>query len=750
MRYLDEYRAGDVVQAHRRRNRARDHAAVGHHGGLRRPDALHRSLRHRPDAATSVELVHGPGCPVCVTSLEMIDRAHAIASRARRRSSARSATCCACPGRAATSSRCGAAARTCASSTRRSTPSRSRGRTRDRRVVFFAIGFETTAPANAMAVQLAQARGREQLLDARLARARAAGDGGHPADPGQPRAGVPGPRPRLRGHGLREYEALAQRYRVPIVVTGFEPVDLLEGVLLLRAAARRRARRGREPVLADGVARREPRGPQAHRRGVRGRRPQVARRRDDPEVRLPAALRSTATTTPSASSRSTPSRREESAVCISGQVLRGLKKPARLPGVRQGVHAADPARRDDGVRRGRVRRLPPVRAPSGRDARRWEKTMSSEPSVCPGGPGGCAARARCPVPFAGADEILLGHGSGGKLTARLIEETIVPALHNPLLAALDDQAFVPVASSHVAFTTDSFVVTPIVFPGGDIGELAVNGTVNDLAMGGATPLYLSLAFILEEGLPLAELRRILASVRRAADRANVVVVTGDTKVVGRGSADKLFVNTAGIGAPRPGVRLSSDRVRPGDAILLSGTIGDHGMAILALREGLELEGSLVSDTAPLHGLVAAMLDAFPDIHAMRDPTRGGLAATLVEIAIASRPRHRGRRVERPGEGGRSRSVRDPRARPAPRRERGQARRVRPRRGQGRGARLDARPSAGARCGVHRPRDVEPPRPHAAANAHRRAARARPPVRGGATADLLRLHALDSHEAAQRR
>jgi hydrogenase expression/formation protein HypE len=238
----------------------------------------------------------------------------------------------------------------------------------------------------------------------------------------------------------------------------------------------------------------------------------------------------------------------------------------------------------------------------------------------------------CPVPFAGAEEILLGHGSGGKLTARLIEETIVPALHNPLLAALDDQAFVAVGPSNVAFTTDSFVVTPIEFPGGDIGELAVNGTVNDLAMGGATPLYLSLAFILEEGLSLEVLRRILASVRRAADRANVVVVTGDTKVVGRGSADRIFVNTAGIGLPRPGVRLCSERVRPGDAILLSGSIGDHGMAILALREGLELEGSLASDTAPLHGLVAAMLDAFPDIHAMRDPTRGGLAATLVEIA----------------------------------------------------------------------------------------------------------------------
>jgi hydrogenase expression/formation protein HypE len=238
----------------------------------------------------------------------------------------------------------------------------------------------------------------------------------------------------------------------------------------------------------------------------------------------------------------------------------------------------------------------------------------------------------CPVPLSGSDEILLGHGSGGKLTSRLIEQTILPALRNPLLELLDDQAFVPIGGGRIAFTTDSFVVTPIFFPGGDIGELAVNGTVNDLAMGGAKPLYLSLAFILEEGFAIAELRRVLASVRRAADRAGVTVVTGDTKVVGRGNGDKIFINTAGIGLPRPGVDLSARRVRPGDVILLSGSIGDHGMAILTMREGLELEGGLTSDTAPLNGLVDAMLDAFPDIHAMRDPTRGGLAATLVEIA----------------------------------------------------------------------------------------------------------------------
>lgn len=242
----------------------------------------------------------------------------------------------------------------------------------------------------------------------------------------------------------------------------------------------------------------------------------------------------------------------------------------------------------------------------------------------------------CPIPTTATDTILMAHGSGGKLGARLLEETILPALRSPALDVLDDQAIVRTSGDAVAFTTDSFVVTPIFFPGGDIGELAVNGTVNDLAVGGAEPKYLSLAFILEEGLPMGELRRVLESVRRAAARANVAIVTGDTKVVGRGSGDKVFINTAGIGLLRPGVALSSRKVQAGDAILLSGTIGDHGVAILSTREGLALEGAIASDTAPLHDLCGAILDAAPGVHAMRDPTRGGLAATLVEIATRQR------------------------------------------------------------------------------------------------------------------
>ncbi len=248
----------------------------------------------------------------------------------------------------------------------------------------------------------------------------------------------------------------------------------------------------------------------------------------------------------------------------------------------------------------------------------------------------------CPVPIAESKQILLGHGSGGKLTADLITNLLLPAFRNPALEPLDDQAVLSINGTRLAFTTDSYVVTPIFFPGGDIGELAVNGTVNDLAMGGAKPLFLSLAFILEEGLEITEFERVVASVKRAAERAQVTVVTGDTKVVGRGSGDKIFINTAGIGLIPDGVELSSTRVQPGDEILLSGPIGDHGVAILSKREGLEFEGEIESDTAPLTELVAMMLDAYRGIHAMRDPTRGGLAATLVEIA---KRRHLGIEVD---------------------------------------------------------------------------------------------------------
>jgi hydrogenase expression/formation protein HypE len=242
----------------------------------------------------------------------------------------------------------------------------------------------------------------------------------------------------------------------------------------------------------------------------------------------------------------------------------------------------------------------------------------------------------CPVPLRDRDVVVLGHGSGGRLSADLIERLLVPALRNPTLEQLDDQAVVELAGARVAFTTDSYVVSPIFFPGGDIGALAVNGTVNDLAVGGARPRALSLAFILEEGFSMADLRRVVESVRAAAERAEVAIVTGDTKVVPHGKGDGIFINTSGVGLVPAGVSLGSARVRAGDAVLLSGTVGDHGVAVLAARQGLELGGDIESDTAPLHGLCRVLLERCPDVHAMRDPTRGGLASTLVEIASRRR------------------------------------------------------------------------------------------------------------------
>jgi hydrogenase expression/formation protein HypE len=244
----------------------------------------------------------------------------------------------------------------------------------------------------------------------------------------------------------------------------------------------------------------------------------------------------------------------------------------------------------------------------------------------------------CPLPIFDHKQIVLGHGSGGKLTADLIDKIFLPAFSNPILNKLDDQALLTVGGTRLAFTTDSFVVTPIFFPGGDIGRLAVHGTVNDLAMSGARPLYLSAAFILEEGLAVDDLRRVVESMRLAAKDAGVQFVTGDTKVVNRGKGDQIFITTTGIGVVETGVHISADRARPGDKIILSGYIGDHGMAIMSQRENLEFEGAIESDCASLHDLVAHMLatptnrTATDFLHCLRDPTRGGVATTLNEIA----------------------------------------------------------------------------------------------------------------------
>ncbi len=241
----------------------------------------------------------------------------------------------------------------------------------------------------------------------------------------------------------------------------------------------------------------------------------------------------------------------------------------------------------------------------------------------------------CPVPLRDSPVVVLGHGGGGALSAELIEHLFLPGLDGGGPGELTDSATFEVGGVQLAFSTDSYVVRPMFFPGGSIGDLAVNGTVNDLAMSGARPLYLSSAFILEEGTELSVVGRIAQAMGRAAERAGVRVVTGDTKVVDAGHGDQVYVNTAGVGVVPDGVDIRPGRARPGDVVIVSGDLGVHGIAVTSVREGLEFETPVVSDTAPLHDLVATMLAACPDLHVLRDPTRGGLAASLNEIAAAS-------------------------------------------------------------------------------------------------------------------
>jgi hydrogenase expression/formation protein HypE len=238
----------------------------------------------------------------------------------------------------------------------------------------------------------------------------------------------------------------------------------------------------------------------------------------------------------------------------------------------------------------------------------------------------------CPLPLSDYQEIVLAHGSGGKLSQQLIQRIVLPQFRNDFLEPLHDGAVLPFNNARLAFSTDSYVVNPIFFPGGDIGKLAIHGTVNDLAMCGARPLYLSVAFILEEGTPMQDFWRVTQSMRAAAASAGVILVTGDTKVVDRGKADKIFINTSGIGIVPEGVHIHPARAQPGDKIIVSGPIAVHGIAIMSVREGLEFETEIASDTAPLNGLVDAIFAASEDIHVLRDPTRGGVTSALTEIA----------------------------------------------------------------------------------------------------------------------
>ena len=242
----------------------------------------------------------------------------------------------------------------------------------------------------------------------------------------------------------------------------------------------------------------------------------------------------------------------------------------------------------------------------------------------------------CPLPLADYPNIVMGHGGGGKLGNELVEHLFLPAFRNSALENLGDAAVLDSGGAQLAFSTDSFVVQPLFFPGGSIGELAVNGTVNDLAVSGAEPKFLSASFILEEGFSLAQLAAIVEAMSKSAATAGVKIVTGDTKVVERGHGDGCYINTAGVGIMRPGISVSPLHAMPGDVVLVSGTIGDHGMAIMSVREGLEFESQIRSDCVALNGMIEDVLAAAgPAVHAMRDPTRGGLASTLNEIAQSS-------------------------------------------------------------------------------------------------------------------
>ncbi len=241
----------------------------------------------------------------------------------------------------------------------------------------------------------------------------------------------------------------------------------------------------------------------------------------------------------------------------------------------------------------------------------------------------------CPAPLEHGDVVQLAHGGGGSRTARLIETLFLPAFRNPQLEPLGDGAIVRVGGERLAFTTDTFVVKPVFFPGGDIGSLAVHGTVNDLAMCGAEPLFLSAGYLLEEGFPMRDLARVVASMAAACAGLGISLVTGDTKVVDRGKGDGIYLNTSGVGRVRDGVEVGPSRAAPGDVVLVSGPVGDHGIAVIAAREGIDFETQLVSDSAPVVELVRALLAAVPETHVLRDPTRGGLATALCEIALAS-------------------------------------------------------------------------------------------------------------------
>ena len=625
MKYLDEFRDGELARrlaAEIRARTTRPWAIMEVCGGQ-----THSIIRNGVDQLLpeEIEMIHGPGCPVCVTPIEMIDRALAIAARPE-------VIFCSfgdmlrVPG-----------------STEDLFQVRSEGGDvrivyspldavqlarvhPERQVVFFGIGFETTAPANAMAVHLARQQG---LMNFSMLVS-------HVLVPPAIDAIMSSPDNRVQaflaaGHvcsvmGTWQYPALVERHQVPIVVTGFEPLDLLEGIRravdllesgrseLDNAYARVVSEKGNVPAqkLLSEVFEVTDR---AWRASARSR---------------PAAgscPRPTRISTPRRASRSATSGRVNRRSAVAARSCKGRSSP-RMRRLRQGMHAAQAPGGDDGVVGRRLRRLLQLRALLERPKRCL--SMSTD-----------AFSWSCPLPLRDYPSIVLGHGGGGQLSSDLVEHLFVPAFGDPELARLGDAAVLPGAAGRLALSTDSFVVHPLFFPGGSIGDLAVHGTVNDLAMTGAEPLYLSAGFILEEGLPIETLAGIVHRMAEAAKKAGVAVVTGDTKVVEKGHGHGCYINTAGVGRLRDGVDLGPEKARPGDRVIVSGTLGDHGMAVMSVREGLEFDTDIRSDSAALNGLVSELLDALDGVctggvHVLRDPTRGGLAASLNEIAAAAK------------------------------------------------------------------------------------------------------------------
>ena len=547
----------------------------------------HSIIRHGIDQLLpeTIEMIHGPGCPVCVTPLEIIDKALEIASRP-------DVIFCSfgdmlrVPGSDKDLFRVkseGGDVRVVYSPLDALNIAKDNP---DKQVVFFGIGFETTAPANAMTVYQAKRLGIENfsLLVS------------HVLVPPAIAAIMESPTCRVQaflaaGHvctvmGTDEYPPLCDKYGIPIVVTGFEPLDILEGirrtVLQLESG-----RHELENAYPRAVQDRGQPGRQGHAAGrVRGDRPGVARHRRDPEQRLAVVVR-----LPRLRRRAPVRRHRHPHRGVGGVPVRrgtaGLDQTARVRSVRDTVHAAQSAWRDDGLVRGRMRGVLPVPAARG-DA--MPETTALRPATID------MESWVCPAPLRDAPNIVMGHGGGGAMSAELIEHLFLPAFGPAADAGMGDSAVVDIGGARLAFSTDSFVVKPLVFPGGTIGDLAVNGTVNDLAMAGARPMVLSTAFILEEGTALDEIARVAHAVGTAAMAAGVKLVTGDTKVVDSGHGDGVYINTAGIGLVDERADIRPQRASPGDVVIVSGDIGVHGVAVMSCREGLEFATTIASDT----------------------------------------------------------------------------------------------------------------------------------------------------------